>query len=377
MAIRDRLRELREQTLEDLKELRGISCLLNLDNSLSLNYLQALQEEISTTPSPAQLRAFSNGIRSRVEEYRKNFDVIASREAILTLFDHLIKETPPGEVVYVRKHTLSQLTAFYDSFVKLPPHAWIAVDVHGTHGLTEELYKSRPSRVLYQLLEERHYSDMCVLFNMAATLDATNQQDPQAVPSRSVSALCRATINAASHFVEAYINGIAQAHLLKHDGKLDLKAKETLTEWDLTQNRQKYLTLQYKVLNYPRIVTGASQPLLHEKNCNEFRLFFKLVKRVRDAIAHSSAAFDEKSGLPEKELRFDVELKHAVVAVDNAVALTQKIETLLKGNLDEVQWLRSRPSGDSLFPEDSYRDRGGSIAGSNLLVSSPGSPATE
>jgi hypothetical protein len=72
--------------MEDLKELRGISCLLNLD----LNYLQSLHEEISTTPSPAQLRAFSNNIRSRVEETRKNFDVTASREAILTLFDHCV-----------------------------------------------------------------------------------------------------------------------------------------------------------------------------------------------------------------------------------------------------------------------------------------------
>ena len=194
---------------------------------------------------------------------------------------------------------------------------------------------------------------MCVLFNMAATMEAASQQNSQVFLSKSASALHRATINAACHFVEAYINGIAQAHLLKYDGKLDPRTKAALTEWDLAQNRPNYQTLRDKILHYPRVIRGGNRPLLHEKNCDEFRLFFKAIKPIRDAIAHSSPAFDDRSGSPGKELRFfKVELKYATAAVDNAIGLAQKIETLLKGNLEEVQWLCSRPAPDKLFSEE-------------------------
>lgn len=236
MEMQDRLSAIRQTTVEDLKELEAIHCFLNLHDSANLDMLQRLHKEISAASSQADLETFSSNIRSQIEKTRQHFDIYGPREILLKYLDHAMAVTPPGDVFFMRKHSLSQLTSAYDSFVSLPLHAWIAIDVHGTHDL-------KPPKVLYRLLEEAQYRDMCVLFNMATTMQAASEQNDQAILAKSAMALHRATINAACHFIEAYINGIAHAHLLKFDGKLDPKTKAALTEWDLSQNRPSYQTL--------------------------------------------------------------------------------------------------------------------------------------
>src|SRR5882672_4462258 len=116
MVLEDKFRQFREKTLEDLKELQAVNCFLNLHDSAALNMLQTLHEEILKAASQAQLETFSHNLRIQVEKIRKHFNVIAPREVMLSYLEQAIGATPPGDVFFLRKHSLSQLTPIYDSF---------------------------------------------------------------------------------------------------------------------------------------------------------------------------------------------------------------------------------------------------------------------
>ena len=229
------------------------------------------------------------------------------------------------------------------------PHCRVGIDVHG-------LGPDYPPFLELRLLEATFYEDMCSLFNAAriSSIEREKRQVSKSELKTSV-ALYRATLSAAFYFVECYLNGLATAHLLS-GGTPSLKESDLglLREWNYQAKRPKFVSTRDKLLQYPRILTGASHPPIQESNCPELALFVNKAKMFRDAIVHASPAPDISTSVPEKEQAiFSLRFEDIEQIVDTAIALVIKIESVVHGGTQGLPWLKQRYPR-SPFPEEVF-----------------------
>lgn len=151
--------------------------------------------------------------------------------------------------------------------------------------------------------------------------------------------------------MESYVNGVAFNFLARGGNAVDPKTRDYLSEWDSARKRPKFIKTRDKLVQYPRIVLGASHPPLQENNCPELAFIVTKAKQLRDSIVHASPIENPISLAPEKEAAlYTLEFVDVEKTVDSVIDFVSKVETLLPGNLQYVDWLKKR-SPDGLFSE--------------------------
>lgn len=294
----------------------------------------------------AQLVNFIEEIKSEIAKLRNKFGIRVDNNLLVELAEKILGGDK-NKVTYISKIILEIYFKRYElimpRFNQLPLHARIAID--------PGYFRQKHPEVDFFILEAAIYEDMCNLFNLAkniyAKLEFKNEYKKEIKTYHSLS---RATIVTSFNFLEAYLNGIAYDYYYINHHNLDDKTKMILTEYDHLHNKQKFISLREKILQYPKIIIGSAHPPLQESNCKELAYVLENAKIMRDSIVHASAI----PGTEKKEDKlFHIDFNDTENIVDNIIILIKKIEQTIEGNLDYLFWLYERNS-NGLFPEEVF-----------------------
>ena len=226
---------------------------------------------------------------------------------------------------------------------ELPAHAFIELDYGGRYEPLDQLQ--------LQIIEAMLLEDMCLFWNesSAIELDASEPYG-QKMQLKRREALLRGAVSSAFYMVEAFCNGIALEVYLTRQGSLSEKDLQRISEWDATRGCPKYQTMRDKILHYPRLLIGASSPLIQESNSPELSYFLGSAKELRDAIVHANPAPDYNTLAPQKWQTL-LRLNHLQCGeiVDCSIAVVNQVATAINRR-DSIFWLQPRqPNG--LFDE--------------------------
>jgi hypothetical protein len=226
---------------------------------------------------------------------------------------------------------------------ELPAHAFIELDHGGRYEPLDQLQ--------FHIIEAMLFEDMCFFWNEASriTQDAKKPHSNKFQIKR-LAALLRAAMSSAFYMVEAFCNGIALEVYLTRQDSLSEKDLQRITEWDAKRGCQKFQTMRDKILHYPRLLIGASSPLIQESNSPELSYFLSSAKELRDAIVHANPAPDYNTLAPQKWQTL-LRLNHTQCGeiVDCSVAVIDQVATAIDRR-DSIFWLQPRqPNG--LFDE--------------------------
>lgn len=287
-----------------------------------------------------QLQKLLAKIQEEIVDLRQYYGAKVSNEILLELAAD-VKQGKWETIKWVPKYEMYDVFARYDRVVpdlkNLPEHTYI--------GLDPGVFRGQQRTVELFLVEAKAFEDMCGLFNVCK--DRYSKMDMRRdskMGVKTVGALCRATLNSAFYFIEAYLNGIAFDFVKKNEKGLDAEIKGTLMDWDFRRNRPRYLSLRDKILRYPRIILGVEHPPLQESNSPEVRIITDKLKKLRDLIAHPSARAADLS------VFFSFDIAELEEIVDSAISLVRRIEAMVGTNNSRCGWLYNR-NQDGFFPE--------------------------
>ena len=139
-------------------------------------------------------------------------------------------------------------------WAKFPPHAQIMLDCSGTY------YK--PGKIEFYLPEAVFYEDMALAYNSAAaSRPAYTRFSP--IGKKQVKTqhmFLKTSVLSAFYFAEAYLNGVAFDYFVRHGHEVTPEQRDKLLEWDSSENRERWLNIRDKFLQYPKIILGLSVP---------------------------------------------------------------------------------------------------------------------
>ena len=271
-----------KQQYQSLKSLRE-----QLTNLITEQYILTLLVNYADRPSPRDFEDEFVNVRSaqnrqwlkaeiarfsgHVASLRESLRVRVSQDKLIEIYKNLKAETPPGKLSYLPLETLVAWLGFYSDNNVFPRHARVGIDIHGVSDGDAEL----------KILEASLYEDMCALFNLARESRHWSSRKPISRPDlKRHAALCRATVSAAFYFVECYLNGLAANYLLVRGLPHSDPDRARLTEFDVTKQRQKYLSLREKIIHYTRIVSQAKHYPLNENNDTDLCLLRRCCQRL-------------------------------------------------------------------------------------------------
>jgi hypothetical protein len=211
----------------------------------------------------------------------------------------------------------------------------------------------------YWLPEAVMYEDMALAFNCASEVTSGIKNlgylkgGSLAVKKQQMH--LRTAVLSAYYFVEAYLNGIAFDYDYRNQGSLSQSEKDLLMEWDSPNNRQKYLSFERKIKEYPKIILKRSEPPLTITNCKELALLLGDAKELRDAIVHQSSKTLDIKLIPAK-VRWlqSVSLEKVQEVLDATVGFVMKLNAVLGTNGIQVGWLHPRDPSSGLFPPSAF-----------------------
>src|ERR1017187_7134630 len=269
-----------------MKTLREYEAILALINGLSQPAIQSIASAKARLPllSKVELRTFTHQTRDTIKEIRHTFKIEAPARELIAILE-AVEKSSDEKVQLFPKYVLKGLVGRYDlvmvDFDTLPEHA----DIHISVGKNRE-----PGKVQVYLLEAILFEDMAATFNLCKERRLGFDRDRDSKKTgKTLDALYRATVTTAFYFVESYLNGLAFDYFVKNEKRLTADDKQLLTEWDITRNRAKHLSLREKALKYSRMILVAEYPPLQENNCSELAFISGKAKELRDAIAHPAA----------------------------------------------------------------------------------------
>lgn len=349
MKLKRRVDELREQALTLLREDQALAFVISPPDPAGKERAELTRARI-LQGSKKEVLSYIAGVRQHMQGRRREYGVRAKPRDLLSFLEHA-EQAPPGQLMWA---PLFFVRSFFRDYAKvwpgsalLPAHARVMFDAQGLGATGEPIHGIR-------LVEGTVYEDMAALCNLAIGQSESAQGATVRLPTKTLDALCRATIAASVYFVEAYLNGLAFDHLVQHEDSLSPDERLILQDWDEKRNRPRYLSLRDKLLQYQRIVTRSQHARLQESNCPEIARFLEIVDLIRNPLAHPSPHFDLDTGRPDKELAlYSVTLETACDAADCAVSLVKKLEEVVCGHNDRIPWLFSRGS-DGRFPPEAF-----------------------
>jgi hypothetical protein len=329
------LKALRGQAVDAVKERWAILALANDPSRPTSDELARHLAEVRACVSPRQLREHLHTIQSQIKTLRRGFGVKASRDELLTWIE---MASEPGQVYCWRQVAdVSEMLSHYDSY-DYPAHAWISTDPNGIQ---------RGPSFEVRLLEATFFEDMAMLFNMARdTAALVGHSSAASSDKKRGSALNRAAAVAAFSFVESFLNGLATDHLHKNGSNLGEKDRDVLSD------RRRRDGMKDKLLKYPRVILGTTEPPLCEENCPELTFVVKAAERLRHAIVHPIAGTAGSGRSPERDVAlFYLQHSEIELLVDNVIALARRILKVI--GKPEPAWLLDRGK-DGFFPRETF-----------------------
>jgi hypothetical protein len=307
--------------------------------------IEEVQLTIGQSTDRSWLRALLRQTTESIDELRKLAEITVPRDQLLILLDDAETQAP-GRANFLPKFLVDRMAP---GMAKLSPDH----DTIPAHALIELDYgqnRSKPSFEVH-ILEASLFEDLCGLFNQAHALHLKRPSSPfqDKLAAKTADALNRATVTSAFYLVEAYLNGIAAAHVITAGSKIKQRDLDLLTEWNGAKKTRQYVRFRDKLVNYPRIVAGLEHPPLQENNCPELRFVVETAKELRDAIVHASAHPNREYGLDKWRRYNDITFSEAEQAVDQVIRLIRLIEVTIRGNVAMLSWLEDR-TDDGTFP---------------------------
>jgi hypothetical protein len=265
---------------------------------------------------------------------------------------------------YWLKKNIKKYSKIVDGFDNLPMHARVGVT-------------TPPQRDAYEIFlpEVVLFENMAMLLNecLRMSRDPTGMADQFSL--KRLRAGLHACYTTSLHFVEAYLNAIAYNFAYLHS---DIREADygLLLEYDLKKERHRNVGFRTKLIQYPRIITGAAHPPLTESNLPAMAVLLGVGKTYRDAIVHASPrpsedhiteavrAVDARAAaaLREQEVRvvgkewylLETDLNVLTEVVDAVVEVVWKIEELIHGYMLERGYL-ARRGPDGMFPKETFK----------------------
>lgn len=323
----------REKVRNSYRKYRAVM-LLTRSITPELRYdIDETLRSIDTTPGPALRREWSE-MKIAITTAMRDYGVVGTVEQLEALVRSA--EERPGQVAMVWKGQIEEVFTKFgralSAFDHLPQHARIGLDIHGVEG-----------QLSWFLLEAALFEDLAALWN-----DAWEKRDLRypAVSKRELkhaSALKRAAAKAAFGLLEAYLNGIAVDVLFT---RTDITDRDRAKLLERDGDRQFFLSLREKILQYPKIALRSVHPPLAESSSRAMQTVLATEVEVRHALIHPK--FDREPSFLELPIERVGELCDAVVE------LITEIATCLGGDFGDIRlWLTYRGANGS-FPEHSF-----------------------
>jgi hypothetical protein len=307
-------------------------------------------ESIQASKSKKHLQSLARTLREKIRTLRERLEILATDDDLLSFLSN-VEKGPEGELVWVPVDFLSKLSRVYER-LQMPAHWRVGIDPQG----------SRPPNSIFETraLEVTLFEDVCALFNLTKRqADALGGRPFPKEALKTLNALLRSTSLFVFFFVESYLNGIAYDHFIRSGDSLNEDEIELLAEWSISQNKVRQKTTRDKLLQYPKIITGAKHPLLQESNCPELKIIVESAKHIRDAIVHGSpfprmdARQNRENWLDKETLIYTLTLAQVEQIVDAAIVPVRKIHTLI-GKAPQLDWLKDRDKESALFPSSTF-----------------------
>ena len=292
------------------------------------------------------LRKARSGLRREVFDLKKRYGVLCSDTTLIRLA-RLVEVHAARGMTIIPKYMLDQFFANYGAALK----GYEAFPAHIRIGIDPGKYRTRQGGAELYLVEAALFEDLCALANL---LHDTDHSDTKVAIKRE-NAIVRSLIEACFRFMEAYLNGMAFDHSVRHHADLSDKDRDMLTEWDSSRVRTRYISFRDKLIQYPRIISGASAPPLTEDNCPPLKYVVEKAKVIRDAIVHPSPFLLPTEPTPEKDRAFySLTKSDAFATLDAVLELTAQIQKGLGRSLKDLWWFH-RPDRTGRFPDEVFR----------------------
>lgn len=280
---------------------------------------------------------------AEIGRLRQRFGITKPKGYFGNLLAEVRTHVPGDMLLFVAKAELKEDVPHIEevdtSLRKLPEHARMSVDIHGI------MARGAPREV--RLLEVVFFEDACALLNRLLQLEeAIASGDKTKATVKEAAACRRGAVASAFYMVEAYVNSLAFAALRDARLKLTAADRAKLEEWDPKRGRPRFLSLRDKLLQYPRIATGRSHPVLQDTNCPQLLFLCEEAKALRDAIVHASPVPQHGHGFPEKEMAvWTLSTDKVIGVIDNAIQLVRLLEVEVHGSAERLFWLQDRAVG--------------------------------
>jgi hypothetical protein len=263
---------------------------------------------------------------------------------------------PPPKQLSISKATID--TKYFSRFCEghpfwnlQPAHLQLFVDydlVVPANGV-QEFHYFLPEAILYE--------DMALAYNEANNTrrppDPVRDLTPD-VNAKKHNMFCRTAVLGAFYFVEAYLNGLAFDYWYRHKDKLTRDQADCLLEWDSHSNRQKLVSFERKIMDYPKIILGTKHPPLTTTNSGSLRVLLGEAKECRDAIVHQSPKMsDPDRGAEKVRLILELTFEAVTETVDGAVGFVGELNDAVDPHGMLLHWLvpRSSEQGGKFPPE--------------------------
>lgn len=331
-----------------LDEYEAMLILLAEMNEDAKSFLESRRESIESLTTD-ELRRAVKGTKERVDSLRDH----AGATRPVGDYSKIVSSNgvAAGRVMLLPAYVAVMLFRKYPRVARglanhtLAPHTFIELDQRG-------MYRAQ-SRLQFVILEATLFEDMCSYWNDACDIKIP-ERSPHAAKRdvKRLAALHRGVVSAAFYMVEAYCNGIAFEVFLSKGDSLSDKERDLITEWDSKGSRPRYATTRDKLLHYPRLLVGATAPLIQESNSPDLVYFLTAAKKFRDAIVHASPQLDSNAEMEKAQIYLRLDHEDCARIIDSAIGLIHSIAAAIE-RTECIFWLQRRNSGgrftDSVF----------------------------
>ena len=212
----------------------------------------------------------------------------------------------------------------------------------------------------YFLPEAILYEDMALAYNEALAIKSELPTGILNAPNIEVKKLnlrLRTTLLSAFYFLEAYMNGIAFDFHYFNKSSLTAEQEDLLLEWDSSKNKRSFVSLERKIIDYPKLILGSKHPPLTVTNCPSLGILLGNAKFYRDSIVHQSPKIaDPSEGAEKVRWLLELRLTHVTEVVDAAVGFVLQLDKVLGRYGFAAAWVHPRsyePPGQ--FPDEAFR----------------------
>lgn len=300
--------------------------------------LDATLAQIAELPRQ-QLEVLQEDVEAELGRLAVEYEIDNVDEIEKTLADGLSDPTQRGTVVFVRvdfyRRLMPGLARKLRNFHSLPPHASVSIDALPNT-------KATPRGEVF-LLEASLFEDMTALYNDvvdAPAFETLAEAYDDQVSFKRKRALQRATIRAAFAVLEGYLNGLASDIMSDQQEKLSQSQWTQLMEWDTEAKKRKTLSLRDKILQYPKIATGAKHPPLDDRKSREVRDVLKFERLQRHAVIHPTPQWNHANptAIDRESVHHQVEVEAVTEVCDAIVGLIRRIDSVLGHRFGDVAW---------------------------------------